>query len=214
MTHLEVPKGESLRDVIRDFSGGLDVTDDRFDSIFPDSIRQVSLMHWTPVEIARRAAQLLYVGEKTRVLDIGSGAGKFCMVAALTTPGQFTGVEQRPHLVELSRELALFHGIPRVNFIQAKMEEIDWKKFTGFYLFNPFIENLYDDSHRIDRFVDFNQDRYVDHVKTVQKKLEELPAGSRIVTYHGFGGVFPPDYLPIVEERWGEDELVLWERIV
>ena len=44
-------------------------------------------MHWTPVHVARRAAQFLVTGPETRVLDVGSGPGKFCLVGALATQG-------------------------------------------------------------------------------------------------------------------------------
>ncbi|MBI3542695.1 MAG: hypothetical protein HY075_05405 [Deltaproteobacteria bacterium] len=56
--------------------------------------------------MARRAAELLTDGRAARVLDVGSGAGKFCLVGALSSKGRFVGIERQRRLVDLSRELA------------------------------------------------------------------------------------------------------------
>ena len=212
-TELRPSRKTQLRNIISDLTQGLSVTDLRFDLIYPEAIRRLSEIHWTPVEVARRAAELLHVGPKTHVLDIGSGPGKFCMVAALTTNGKFTGVEQRPDLAKMARNVARHYKIPRVSFIPAKMEEIDWSRFTGFYLYNPFIETLYEEDARIDGHVDFGQIRYIKQVRFVQRKLVVLPIGTRIVTFHGFGGEMAPGYEITCRERWGEDYIVQWERV-
>src|SRR4030095_5525386 len=70
----------------------------QLDRILPLRWRRFSVMYWTPVHVARRAAQLLVTGADSQVLDVGSGPGKFCLVGALATLGHFTGVEQRPHM--------------------------------------------------------------------------------------------------------------------
>ena len=44
------------------------------------------------------------------VVDIGSGAGKFCVAAALGSGCRFTGLEQRPRLVAAARTLAAYTG--------------------------------------------------------------------------------------------------------
>ena len=77
------------------------ITDEQFNTIYPTSIRRLSEKHWTPVSVAKAAAEFLVTNPGTRVLDIGSGAGKFCMVGAVHTRGFFTGVEQREELVQL-----------------------------------------------------------------------------------------------------------------
>lgn len=88
----------------------------QFDRILPLCWRRFSIIHWTPVQVARRAAQFLVSGPETQVLDVESGAGKFCLVGALATQGDFTGVEQRPHLAELSRSFAHKYAIPEYSF--------------------------------------------------------------------------------------------------
>jgi SAM-dependent methyltransferase len=44
--------------------------------IYPPEIRDLSLRHWTPVAVARRAADFLVGEPETRVLDLGCGTGK------------------------------------------------------------------------------------------------------------------------------------------
>src|SRR3954471_20676012 len=86
--------------------------DDEFDTVYSERVRSHSERHWTPVEVATRAADLLVASAYTRVLDVGSGAGKFCIVGALATRhGRFYGVEQRADLVHAAREAARHYGV-------------------------------------------------------------------------------------------------------
>jgi hypothetical protein len=192
-----VKKHESIRDC-------------DFDSLFPDMYQEISGTHWTPVEIARRAAQLLVVDSSTRVLDVGSGIGKFCLIGALTTSGHFVGIEQRPHLAKLAYQLVTDFKIPRVQFVSGDVRSIDWTQFQSFYLYNPFVENLYSCDSRIDKTVEFGNVRYKELVRWVQKRLHLLPIGTRVATYHGFGGDMPPGYELRVEEPGDGDFLRLW----
>src|SRR5689334_18357566 len=77
----------------------VDEDDDGFDALFPEWARRVSRGNFTPLAIARRAVALLCDRPGMRVLDVGSGVGKVCLVGALTSDARFHGVEQRPHFV-------------------------------------------------------------------------------------------------------------------
>lgn len=179
-----------------------DVSDQEFDQIFPESIRQVSEIHWTSVEVARKAAQLLVVDGNTRVLDVGSGCGKFCFVGSLTTRGQFYGIERRLHLSQLSRRIADAYEMKRIEFIEGDIRSIDWSQFQSFYLYNPFVENIYADDIQIDQSIDFSERSYTDLVHWVQQRLHSLPPGTRVATYHGFGGDMPPRIPPRCGGVW------------
>jgi predicted RNA methylase len=186
------------------------VSDQEFDSIFPNHCQIPSRVHWTPIEIAKLAAKLLVVDSTTRVLDVGSGVGKFCLVGALTTPGQFVGIEQRLHLVEVGQKLVQTFQIARVQFLSGDIRDLDWSQFHSFYLYNPFIENLYSPNDRIDHSIEFNEKRYLELVRWVQRRLHLLPMGTRVVTYHGFGGDMPPEYELKAEVPAQEDFIRLW----
>ncbi len=190
------------------------VTDEEFDALFPPPIRSKSEIHWTPTAVAQRAAQLLVKDETSRILDVGSGPGKFCLIAALSTPGTFVGVEQRHYLTDFARAFAHHHRVDRVSYINARIEQVDWSQFTGFYLYNPFVETLYEPSNRIDDTIETGQERYIRLVRFVQLSLSRLAVGTRVVTFHGFGGDLPPTYDMVLQERWADDYLICWEKIL
>jgi SAM-dependent methyltransferase len=185
------------------------VSNSQFDTILPQRVRQFSGKHWTPVSVAIRAAELLVTSSRTRILDVGSGPGKFCLIGALTTEGSFVGVEQRKFLVEMSQRAAKALSIPRVSFIHDDMADIEWKNYDGFYLYNPFYENIKIWAETDQVIVDGDM-AFAYYVKVVEEKLIRLKPGSRVVTYHGFGGTFPRDFRRVVQEPCGGDFLELW----
>ena len=203
-------ESNEAKKIFADLQNGLPMSDSEFDAIYPFEIQKVSARHWTSVEVARRAVQLLEVGSNTPVLDVGSGVGKFCIVGALVTPGFFVGIERRTHLVEFSRRIVEKWGLNRITFIEGELGIVDWKVFKAIYLFNPFVENLYAPEDRIDQIMDHSRQRYIAYVRLTQQKLNEAEKGTKVVTYHGFGGDFPPSYEMKAREPWGEDFLVLW----
>ena len=46
-------------------------------------IQQLDKIHWSPLSIIYSATQFLAHKEEVKILDIGSGSGKFCLAAAL-----------------------------------------------------------------------------------------------------------------------------------
>src|SRR6478752_1214373 len=88
-----------------------------FHRLYPIFIRQLSAMHWTPLNIARKVVQYLAQDESVRILDIGSGVGKFCLAAAHYSPlTQIFGIEQRESLVECANVANDMLGLPNVSF--------------------------------------------------------------------------------------------------
>lgn len=187
------------------------INDIEFDSIYPESVQNLSEMHWTSVTIARRAAELCVTSPGARVLDVGSGCGKFCIVGALSTSGIFVGVEQREHLVETARTAAKEFGIHRTKFISANMVDIEWDGYDSIYLFNPFHENL-EAILRIDDLVTLSPSLYLEYILVVKQKLNKLKRGTRVVTLNGFGGPFPNSYHLIYEEEIRSLPLEVWEK--
>ncbi|NOS70379.1 MAG: class I SAM-dependent methyltransferase [Verrucomicrobia bacterium] len=158
--------------------------DDRFDLVYPPEIRAVSSVHWTPVIVARRAAEFLVREPGTRVLDIGCGPGKFCIVGALMTEGRFTGVEQRQHLCDLAQSVIGQAKLPNAEIIHGNVTDIEFSNFEAFYLFNPFEENL-ETTMKIDATVHLSGDLYEKYTEHVARQLALAPLGTRVVTYCG-----------------------------
>lgn len=185
------------------------VNDAEFDRVYPAPIARLSETHFTPVAVARRAAQWLVAGPETRVLDIGAGAGKFCLIGALTTPGTFCGIEQRAHLCDVARATAERHGVPRVHFLHGNLLDVDADSFDAFYLFNPFYEHL-EPSCRVDDTIQSDFDCYERYVESTRNLLARARPSTRVATLHGFGGSLPAGYQLERQEVTSSGDLVLW----
>jgi SAM-dependent methyltransferase len=187
------------------------VTDRHFDQVYSSELRFLSRQHWTPVRVAKSAAGLLTEAGATAILDVGAGAGKFCIVGALTTTATYVGLERRAHLVEAARAAAARFGVRRVRFTRGNLLDFDCTGFDGFYLFNPFYEQIGGGLVPIDGQVEASLGLYRRYVGATEEKLAAAAPGSVVVTYHGFGGTLP-GYEKIHQERAGNDRLVLWKK--
>lgn len=188
---------------------GHSVSDEKFDRIFSGNSRSLSSRHWTPMNVALWAAKLLGTGPDVRVLDVGCGPGKFCFIGEATTSASYFGIEQRLHFVEEAERIRLAHNISRANFIHGNMIDLDWRDFHAFYLFNPFLENV-TGLARIDQTVALSLEHYNTYVDCVVEKLRAMPLGTRVVTYHGFGGAMPEGYILRQKKAIGTAYLDLW----
>jgi SAM-dependent methyltransferase len=200
---------EAALALVRDLKAGKSVSDSRVDALFPPELRVHSKVHFTPVKVALRVRDWLGNEPSLRVLDVGSGCGKFCLVFAATGAGKVTGIEQRPNLHTAAEEAAGALGLRNASFVCGRMEDLDWRAFNVFYFFNPFYERI---AHRkgIDDRTPPHAALYFDHIRTVRDKLDGVKSGSRVVTYHGMGGRLPPDWLQVRTESIHTDELQLW----
>jgi len=159
-----------------------EVDDRSFNALYPPNIRRLAQHHWTPVEVAKMAAEYLVESPRQKVLDIGAGAGKFCLVGATCTSGMFYGVEQRESLVDISNKLAKKHNIQNVEFIHANIKQISFSDYDSFYFYNSFYENI-DTSCPIDDSVPQHTELYHSYTEYLRNELGKLPVGTRIVSY-------------------------------
>lgn len=184
------------------------VRDRDFDQLYPDSIKILSDIHWTSLEIAVKAADLLVKYPETRVLDIGSGVGKFCILGALTTDGIFTGVEYRKSLVNISQGVIKQLDIHNAEIIHSDIVNIDFANYDAFYFFNSFGENIADVWPKIDSFSDLSTTNYKKYTNYVYQQFENLDSGTRIVTHCGDDNQIPDSY--ILRESYFDGDLQLW----
>jgi SAM-dependent methyltransferase len=184
-----------------------------FDRFLPDDLRVVSGQYWTPLVVAKRAAEWFDdLGVRT-VVDIGSGAGKFCVAAALVGRSRFTGLEQRRSLVASARALAtVFDVRDRVSFVQGAVGTMATPNADAYYLYNPFAEYVFGSSHDVDTDVEFNETRQAHDVAAVEQLLGCAPAGTYVLTYNGFGGRVPAGYKQIRVDRNLPNDLRLWRK--
>lgn len=189
---------------------GRPVIDSVFDDVYPIDVRAVSSSFWTPVSVALRAAELLVSGKRDRILDVGSGVGKFCIVGAASTRASFVGVEQRARFVRVAEDARRQVGARSARFIKGSFDAVDIADFDGIYFFNPFEENLWGADTRLDASVELSERRYHADIEAAKGMLERARIGTRVVTYHGFGGDMPPSYELALSEKQHTDKLDLW----
>jgi len=175
------------------FNAALFSSDAAFDWMYPEHFQRLSQKHWTPLAIARAAAAFL-AQPGARVLDIGSGVGKFCLAAGYEFPETcFYGVEQRHELICHAEEAKAFTQLPNVHFIYANMTQVNFREFEHFYFYNSFYENV-DPDDRIDDTIETSESLYAYYTQYLFRALDERPAGTRLVTYHISGDEVPLSY--------------------
>ena len=190
---------------------GTPISDEAFDGLYPRSQRLRSHVHWTPIEVALRVSEMLAPSPGGRILDVGSGAGKMCIVGALTSGAHWTGVELSGEMVRAATTVARYLDAgAQTTFLHTDGLDLDWRPFGGIYLYNPFSEAVFSDGPE-DPVL--RQATYVHAVVEVEQKLETLQLGARVVTFHGFGGAMPPGFALTESVPMHEDSLCLWVRV-
>lgn len=202
---------EELKALLRQLRKRVNVSDLEFDRIFPAWARRLSERHWTPVDVARRAAYLLCPDRNARILDVGAGVGKFCILGSLVTRATFLGVEQRTTFVQTACEVANQVGATQAQFLHGNACDVDWRPFDGIYLFNPFYEHISTMAGDLD--IDpilRSPDSFYGYIAMTLDKLAETADGTRVALYHGFGGVLPDSFHLVHCERIGTSNLELY----
>src|SRR5690349_3670120 len=128
-----------------------------FDSQLPDYVRARSGQYWTPVAVAAHVAAVFRKRGSRRVLDVGCGPGKFCVVAGCLQPSiRFHGIDQRARLIEVGEGLARRCGANNVELSVGDVTQVPWDAYDGLYFFNPFAENTLERPERFDDDPEFS----------------------------------------------------------
>jgi SAM-dependent methyltransferase len=169
-------------------------SDEQFNQLYPLSIQALARRHWTPLSVARKAADFLAVGNNVRILDIGSGVGKFCLGAAYYKPKAiYYGVEQRKSLISIAETAREFLHVENVSFFYGNFTGLDFRNYDHFYFYNAFYENLAG-ADKIDDSIDYTGELYNYYNRYLYKQLEQKPAGTRLATYHSLEDEVPQCY--------------------
>ena len=211
-------RGRTSREVARRVAQALRADaypeDAAFDRFLPQDLREVSEQYWTPLRVVKRAAQWLAELRIRTVVDLGSGAGKFCVAGALLTDARFIGLEHRRSLVESAHALAKAFGVSRrVTFIHGALGAVATPHAEAYYLYNPFGDYWFDSSRdNSDPEVTFNHARREVDIAAVERLIRLSPVGTTVLTYNNFGGRMP-ECCDLLHLEWAlPGPLRLWRK--
>jgi hypothetical protein len=201
--------------ILESLASGGAAYDFEFDEILPSRFREISDVHWTPIDVARKIAFVLQDRPRARFMDVGSGAGKLCLLLALMTELNIHGIEQREDLVKVSRKICDANAPGRINIIHGNMVNLDWDQYDIFYFYNPFHEHVCSREavDMIDYKVSFNKKVYLKYIEVVFRQLELLKPKQKVITFHGYGGGQPPSLKLLQSFKMGHGTLNIWEKV-
>lgn len=167
--------------------------DAAFDTLYPLHIRDLSQLHWTALDIALEASNFL-ASPGARVLDIGSGVGKFCIAAAVYHPNtQFFGIEQRKDLFTYAKSAQEEVGVGNVHLSYGNLMDLNYEDYDHYYFYNSFYENI-EPGSRIDYSVSTSFELYNQYTEYVHEMLSSRPTGTKLATYHTQDKQIPSSY--------------------
>ena len=185
-------------------------SDQQFLSLFLEKNKKANRIHYTPVAVAKKAAEFLCGGVGHKILDIGSGIGKFCLTAAHYYPAfTFYGIEQREDLIAATLKANETLQLSNVFFEHKNFDKIKLKDYHHFYFFNSFHENIEED--KLDYNVSFSENLYHYYNANIHKQLSTMPKGTRIATFFTLEDIIPATYI-LIESHFDEG-LKFYEKI-
>lgn len=186
-------------------------SDAQFNQLYPAPMQLLAKRHWTPLVVARKAANFLAAESDAKILDIGSGVGKFCLAAAHYKPKAFYyGIEQRKNLIHDAEAAKTILEYENVFFLNGNFTQVDFKQYDHFYFYNSFYENL-TATDKIDDSIDYSPELFKYYNRYLLKQLEQKPPGTRVAAYHSLEDEMPPGYEVVGVEM--DSRLKFWIKI-
>ena len=197
--------------IFKNIHSNIEIDDTDFNLIYPNKIKKIADIHFTPIQVSKTAAQYLADREGVKILDVGSGAGKFCMIGSACTDGHFIGVEQRKGLCTVAKRIKRKYNLTNVEFINANITDIPFKEFDAFYFFNSFYEHISVFANKIDDEIALDRKLYSFYSAYVKEQLDSMPIGTKLVTYFSFLKEIPDSYK--VKFTKFDEKLKMWEKV-
>ena len=186
-------------------------SENEFNELFPVAMQKLDTRHWSSLKIAKKAADFLADGGPSKILDIGSGVGKFCLAGAYYQPrSQFYGVEQRENLTACALKAQNMLGLENVHFTTGNFTEVDFSAYDHFYFFNSFFENL-TGTNKIDQSISHASHLFNYYNQYLNAELAKMPAGTKLVTFHSLEDEVPEGYFVVASEM--NNSLKFWLKV-
>jgi hypothetical protein len=176
--------------------------DELMDALLPDDLKAHADQHFAGCYAIKLAAAFLSESAQPKILDIGSGSGKFCQLGALLQPqSHFTGVEYRASLVNLAIEISASLSLANVAFLHQNVIDVSFVDFNSFFMFNPFLEHR----NSVARMKDFtdvpeNETIYFSHV---YEQFAHCVPDTRIVTLYVSHSQIPNNFTCVDQKMGG-----------
>lgn len=167
-------------------------------------------MHWTPIPIVEETVAWFNKMKATRILDIGSGVGKFCLRAATLSKAHFTGVEFRDNLHQVAQNIKADLKLENVDFILSNITEVEFKGFDAIFYYNPFCEQNAT-SDLIDNHITISPQVLKNYESHVFTQLDIMPKGTLLVTYRSDS--FQPPSSFHAQNILHNGNLVFWKKL-
>lgn len=182
-------------DFIQNLTSDLPLDNIEFDQVLPPLYRFLSSAQWTSIKVAQTLSAWLKPHGRKKFIDLGSGVGKLCVLLRILTDLEIYGVEQRQHLVDISRKIAAANDLDRILFSTGNLIELNWTDYDIFYLYNPFQEHVaFSDTFLIDKNIDLSRAHFNHYSAKVLEELKKVKDGSILITFHGYGGSIPKSW--------------------
>ncbi len=178
-----------------------------FDELLHSEFQKLSTTFWSSNEIIDLTIDWLELNSTSRVLDIGSGVGKFCVLGSQISDASFTGVEIRKNLVAEAKRLANKLELDNCVFIHSDVRDFDFQEYDSFFYYNPFCEHIAIDEV-IDNTIEFSRENHRKYEELMFEKLKTLSVGIKIITYCSSDFILPRNYHLIKTN--GDSTLALW----
>ncbi|XDD41411.1 methyltransferase [Leptospira sp. WS60.C2] len=191
------------------------MTDQNWDSHLPLPYQSLSHYQWTPIQIVELTWEYLQKQTIRSVVDLGSGVGKFCLHLATLSKGRFpiVGIEDRSDLFTVSETLREKWNLSSVSFLNQSFLEDFPLGHSHYYAFNPLYETM-KASFSIDMQKEKSALLFLQSVQILKNHLFRCKVGTKLITYHGFGGSVLPGYQLVLKKELEMGEWAVWERVV
>jgi predicted RNA methylase len=107
--------------------------------------------------------------------DIGSGLGLVVMLVNLLTGARCVGIEYDPAYCGYAQSCAQALNLKDVTFIQADARNVNLNTGTIFYLFTPFVNEIFDSVLERLRYTAIRHQIYICAYGTITYDLIKLP---------------------------------------
>jgi len=144
----------------------------------------------TPLAAAALAAGWCASRGARRLLDVGSGVGKFAIVGAAVSNLRIDGIERNAQMVEVARALAQQFGVAaRVEFRAIDQHDVPLQDYDAVYVFDP------------------------PDVAAVARSLDRMRPRSHLVAYQRLDGPLLESWALLQSVGVASGRLRLWQKL-